>query len=592
MRRSVRIYAAVGLVAILGMTKLGLAQTVTTVPDSAVVMIKVNNVQKVSQKVGKLCEQWGLAAMVPELSDPLGSLQGRLSVSKGINSAGELAVIILDQGAQPQMQRPFIILVPVTDYQAFIGNFQNPTVDGAITNVIIPGADEPAFVAQWGQHAALAMDKALLETPLKQSAFPAAAAGQMSQRDVVAYVNFRSFRDKAAGGLAAMKPFIIGQLDQAAAAQPAEKKKLVPLAKVALGQILAGVDHILKETQAGTYGLAIADDGIQITTLCEFEPDSYLAKTSAKLKNGSGTLVSGLPGGQYIAVGGVVLDSPVYSQLVDDAASPILAQVAKMGPEVKPIADYVTALKTILNATRRQSFCVSASDQKVGDGALFSSLAVIDGDAKAIQDSQKTIAASQDQFMKLLDFQGAGGTTTSFKPAAKTLGGVTFDQIVVAMNAPQGTPEAAMQKMIYGPNGMTGCVGQINPKTVLVSQLADDATILKGIEAAKSGSTAAIDDNIKLVSAKLPANRIAEGYLNLDHIASLVSKVLEATTGQPLPVEIPAGQPPIGVSVSSEGASVRTDVYIPSGVIQNIVGAVVQMQMGQMLNEKKEDGGL
>ena len=67
MQRSTCVLAAVGVVAVLGVARFGLAQSIATVPDDAILMIKVNNVQKVSQKIGKLCEQWGIAA--PVLSD-------------------------------------------------------------------------------------------------------------------------------------------------------------------------------------------------------------------------------------------------------------------------------------------------------------------------------------------------------------------------------------------------------------------------------------------------------------------------------------------------------------------------------------------
>ena len=592
MQRSTRVLAAVGVVAVLGVARLGLAQSIATVPDDAILMVKVNNIQKVSQKIGKLCEQWGIAAIKPEAADPLGFIQNRTQIKKGVNTAGEMAVIMLQPGQGPP---PMIIMIPVTDYQGFLGNFQNTTADGAISNISLAPDGEPAFVTQWGSFAALAMDKTLLETKLTSAPFPAQAAKQMAGRDVVAYVNFRAFRDQAVGALAFGKPFLLSQLDQQSKkAASADKRKFVPLAKIAMGQVFNGIEHVLKETQAATYGIALGDDGIQVTTICEFEPNSYLAQTVAKVKNVQGNFAAGLPDGKYAVVGGIMLDSPVYGQLIDDAAAPVLAEVAKMGAEMKPIADYVAAMKSSVLAMKRESIAVAGSDQKVGEGSLFHTVVVVDGDAKAILAAQKTMMQSQEQFMKLLDFQNSGAVTkTEIKPGAKTVDGVSFDEMTVTMSGlPEGSPQAAIQKMMYGPNGIKMYLGEINPQTMLLVQLGDDAVLQKSIEAARTRKTTFLDASIKQVSAKLPDTRFVEMYLSVDQGAAMISKVMQSMTGQPLPVDIPAGQPPIGMSASTEGASIRTDVYVPSVVIQNVVGGVMQMQMGKMMNDKKQDGGL
>ncbi len=591
MQRSTCVLAAVGVVAVLGVARLGLAQSISTVPDSAILMVKVNNVQKVSQKIGKLCEQWGIAAIKPEAADPLGFLQNRTQIKKGVNLAGEMAVIMLDPGQGPP---PMIIMIPVTDYQAFLGNFPNTTADGAISNISLAPDGEPAFVMKWGSFAALALDKTLLETKLTSAPFPAQAAKQMAGRDVVAYVNFRAFRDKAVGALAFGKPFLLSQLDQQSKkAASADKRKFLPLAKVAMGQIFNGIEHVLKETQAATYGIALGDEGIQVTTVCEFEPNSYLAQTVAQVKNIQGNFAAGLPEGKYITVGGIILDSPVYAQLIDDAAAPVLIEVAKMGDEMKPIADYVAATKTAVLATKRYSFAAAGNDQKVGDGPLVKAMAVLDGDAKALLAAQKTMMQSQEQFLKLFDFQNMGVAKTEIKSGAKIVDGVSFDEMSLTMSGvPEGSPQAAMQKMMYGPDGMKMYLGEINPQTVLIAEYGDDVMLQKSVEAARTRKTTFLDANIKQVSAKLPDTRFVEMYLSVDQGAAMISKVMQSMTGQPLPVDIPAGEPPIGMSASTEGASIRTDVYVPSAVIQNIVGGVMQMEMGKMTNEKKQDGGL
>ena len=56
-------------------------------------------------------------------------------MSKGLNEAGDLAIVMVDpQAAGGDASKAVVVLVPVSDYKGFVGNFQNPAAEGAVTH--------------------------------------------------------------------------------------------------------------------------------------------------------------------------------------------------------------------------------------------------------------------------------------------------------------------------------------------------------------------------------------------------------------------------------------------------------------------------
>src|SRR5688572_32990086 len=70
------------------------AQVLEQVPSDALVVIKVSNLKAVSDKVAKFSEAVGLAAVSPEFANPLASMQEHMGVKNGVDTAGEMAIIM------------------------------------------------------------------------------------------------------------------------------------------------------------------------------------------------------------------------------------------------------------------------------------------------------------------------------------------------------------------------------------------------------------------------------------------------------------------------------------------------------------------
>src|SRR5438105_1908801 len=72
------------------------AQVLNQVPEQALVVVKVNNLQGFSVKLGKLCTDLQIVAQLPPLADPLAALQDKLKLQNGLDKAGEAAFAFLD----------------------------------------------------------------------------------------------------------------------------------------------------------------------------------------------------------------------------------------------------------------------------------------------------------------------------------------------------------------------------------------------------------------------------------------------------------------------------------------------------------------
>src|SRR5206468_968109 len=124
----------------------------------------------------------------------------------------------------------------------------------------------------------------------------------------------------------------------------------VPVIKAAINRGLDVAEGFMQNTNAVTYGLSLADDGIKATVLADFVPGSYPANIVAKVKSTNESLLTGLPQQKYIFFGGAQVDSATVNQLIDDLINPIRAEAEKSGDKLKPALQYIDAFKVYITA--------------------------------------------------------------------------------------------------------------------------------------------------------------------------------------------------------------------------------------------------
>jgi hypothetical protein len=564
-----------------------LAQQITSVPNNAVAMVKVNNLEKVSQKVSMLSKQWGLAVLEPRLADPLATLQQKMGIKDGLNKSGEAAVIFFQSGmGAPEP----LVLLPVTDYDVFLKNFPDAETKDGISTITWPADDmaTPAYVAKMGAFAAISPSRAIVTAKPAATKLEGLAAKEMAEKDVVAYVNFKGFRMQAVQALGFGRMMAVGQIDQMVKGGGDDKAKYAPVVKAAADQLFNGLDHFINETQAMTYGVSLSDEGVQVTYMAEFEAESYLGGLVKKW-NSPAASIAGLPQGQHAVTGALTLDSGTIVQVLDDAASPVVVEVQRLGDEGKPFLDYYQTLKDACTSTKSESFAISASDGAVGKSPIFESVVVMNGDAEKLVTLQRNVVTQQLEVQKRFVPAGTPMPEVKVEDKAMTVNGVQLSRMTTKVDAQGGGPQEQMVKAMYGEEGLSVLFGKVAPDKAIVVRSGDQQKIAAAIDAAKAGAPL-MDAQTQQVAARLPSNAFTMVFIHGEPAMKLAGRVSEMVTGIPVKMQIPPNTPPIGMTMATDGSAVRGDIFVPSALVQSAISAALQEAIKQQ--QAPNAGGL
>jgi hypothetical protein len=559
-------------------------QVLKQVPASALAIIKVNNLDATNKKVADMATALGIAQMDPDLADPLGALLKKAGMTDGVNRSGDLAFAYIDPDvANTPEDKSMLVLIPVSDYQKFIGNFPDAATNGDVTTAHFKNSPDPAYIAHWGDFAAASPTQSIVATPPTDFISVAGlAAKELDGKDFVIY-----------GNLKALRPKMLAAIDKARAKAPEEIErefgpnskmgtvdvsKLGPLAKVVADQLLDLAQKFANGSNAATISFNLSADGIATTWMCEFDADSECGKNIALMKNTDDSFLQGLAQGKYLMYGGagkLDIDKPLT-----DFLTPIQAAITNLGPDYASVNTWLDSFQKIERAAEDQTFGMVAPTHPPGQGSMIEVIGIRRGDAHAIMDGMHAMEDAQATAMKTLNFQ-LPNTTQTYIPAAKTVDGVNFDEIKTDMTMNANTPGAMqmtqIMTMMYGPQGQAMFIGVVNDRTLLTEMGLDDPGISDAITAAKANDDPlAKNGPLQSVVAQLPAQRFAAFYLPLDIWASTGFGYAKQF-GMDMGVNIPDNLPPIGTTFSTDGSAVRSDTYVPMQLMQALTAAGIQV---------------
>jgi hypothetical protein len=306
-------------------------------------------------------------------------------------------------------------------------------------------------------------------------------------------------------------------------------------------------------------------------------------------------MLTGLPDGKYLLFGGSAGDPQLASSMLADLVAPIEAAMKDGGPDMAPWNNIISLIKAGAAAQTGGAYALVAPHGQLRQDPLVQMISIKTGDAKTLMDVTHKFADMQQTLTKAFGVPGAAATsTTTFTPAAKTVDGVTFDELQVAFNMTgqsfQEMQAAQFISFLYGANGVQVYTGMVSDQTMLSVSGVPDDVITAAIEAIKKGDDPlAKIDTVKAVAAQLPPQRFATIYIPLAEWASTglnVAKQFSVDMG----VKIPDDLPPVGCTLSTDGTAVRMDTYCPTQLVQALTAAGIQMFMAQ--NRAGPGGGL
>jgi len=570
------------------------AQVLQQVPADALVVIKIRNLQEVSTKMSGMMQAMGVANLSPAMADPLAAMQQQSGIANGLDKNGDVGIYIpatlLDN--PDAEEKPAVMLWPITDYKAFLGNFPEAKTEGEVSTFKMGENPNDSYSANWGKYAAVSQVKDLVAKKpanlgLKVTGL---AAKELDAKDITMFFNVAPARAKLLPKLKESRPQVIADMKEKMGEDEAQKK-YIPLAEAAVNGAMDLAEQLLNETNAATYGINLTNEGINTTALAEFDPKSKLGMRAAQVKGAGGSMLNGLPEGKYLVFGGGQLDPKVVTETINDLLKPIEAELTKLGDEGKVFTDYLAAAKQAIGATQSSRFGMVAPAGQLGQESILQMINLAMGDGKTLYDAQKKMFAASDAITALAG-QGKVQAKLTMTPAAKTVAGVkldTFQNAIATTGAAEDDAAAAQMKqmmtMMYGPNGISGVTGLVNDKTLITVTGGADELVEKAVTAAKSNADVLGKmAGVTAVNKHLPQNRNVVVYLPIDQMIT-TGLTYAQQFGMPIQIQLPADLPPIGFTAGAEGSAVRCDSHVPSQLVQSLIAAgmqgFMQMQGGQ-----------
>ncbi|HEY1683842.1 MAG TPA: hypothetical protein VGG19_03690 [Tepidisphaeraceae bacterium] len=580
------------------------AQVMQQAPSDGLVVAKINNLKSLSDKIAGLAQRFGIAPFVPQLADPLSSVEQDLKITQGINPNGDAAIVQLDPDKYGQQVSQFgVILLPVSDYKAFLGNFSRPTessdkpaADNAapttqaapapdaqgIAAIAFPNAFDTAYVAQWGNYAAISKVKSVLATPGKGITASGLAAKELQDKDFIIFLNIPAVREKAITYLKNNRDSAVESWNQIMAHNP-NNAAMRPMFTALIQSLIDDAQRIMEDGQAATYGISIGQTGIRTTILGEFDPNSPIGQQVAQVKNSDQSLLTGLPEAKYLFFGGVAWDPKTAGDVVQKVTADFRQHLSEQGDKAKPQLKMLDLYRQSVADMNSQAMGWLAPSGVMGQGGIFRIIAVQTGDAASMSVDQHSMLDLQTEISKAT---GDPNMQMSFDYTAnaKQLDGVNFNQFKLNFNV---GPNASLQsrqadrmiKMMYGPEGLIGLTGQVDSKHLLTGMGAGDDDLTHAIDAIKAGADPLGGlAELKDVTSNLPTQRIAAFYVPLDQIAMTVASYARQF-GMQLNIQLAPHMAPVGVTIGTEQSAIRLDSFIPTQTVQSLIAAGMQAWM-------------
>lgn len=524
------------------------------VPDDALGFGFIRNIGEMSAKIETLAK----LVNAPLPGAPLATIKQTVGIDKGLDEKGSAVAVMLAGDGEPVV----IVLVPVTDYKAFITPLKPKSSDGSITEA--EGPDGKVWIGKKGSYAAITGPeaKSALEKVIN------------SKKDVTA--NVESLQGWLAGNDAAFVLTTNGVKVVVAKMRDGLKQGKNALAGApAEAQFLSGMidslDATLKSAETDvthvTFGVQIdKSNNVNLSARALFAKGSALAKSATGVKPLDGGPLTGLPDGPFVMAGGGVY-SEGTAQSMMNLSFQMMKAMAKDLPKDK-IEKLEKSYSEMSKGMRGMSmvWSVGKANEPIFAGVL--GVVKVD-DAKAYLAGYEKGMAAMSELLK-----GADAPFPSYEIKRVDVGGFSVLEVTMDLAKalpPGGDPnQKQIMEMMFGKGGkMTISMAGIDATTVLMvyKPAADIKETLEGFK--KKAPGVAADADVAKLTAQLPANSQWAMYISPQGTVNLVvGRFLGAALGQQLP-PFPK-TPPLGAAVKLSDAGLEGHIAIPAAVLDGI----------------------
>ncbi len=504
------------------------------VPETAAGVVAINNL---GGAMGDF-KAFATAAGLPPME---GLMQAMMSELDGpaVNAGGSAAIFMLGEAPGES-----ITILPVTNYEQYVS--ARGGVGAGVEEITFGGED--VFVKKVADgYAAMSPMSELLEGWEPTSGHRAAHVNAIGTR--------------ANGASESADVFIVGSIAALASDWREGYEGMKGMAMMfggpEAGQGFAALDPLvnafLTDAQMGVVAIDFAGDGVTARLLSRFKEGSALAGLFTG-RSSTKDLLSRLP------------DMPFAFASAFDTSSPGVRSMMGMmqgGMGDQPPAQAKALMDLMNNSTGGAMILGAPSMQEmtIGAGAFVRSAAYYRSadPAKLKKAMADGLLAANGQ--KTEQDGMTITTTTSYRPEARPIDGVTVDEWSMATNIEGEANDQAQQaqmamSMMFGSNGLGGYM--VPTKDGVVMTMSRNSQMLtQALATAKNGGGLGSKDGISAISAKLPDNRAMELYIGVDHLLGVGAAFLG---------EIPP-MPPVGIVAASGDGTAEIALHISPLVI-------------------------
>jgi hypothetical protein len=561
-----------------------LADALDQLPPEAQVVIVVPNLASLNQKIAAL--KTALNLPVPELEDAVGALKREMGMVQGVDDNGAALIIIqnitdqVTKGVDPQM----LIMVPVTDYGAFVGNYGG-TTGADITPLTIMGTGS-GFGKQVGNYALMAELEQTVENYAPANAGEAFAQkfGPLGQQylgseDILVLVDLEK-----------LGPVVTPLVDNAIAEMKQQFEHLVEaeMMDAATAESMSSIYEVygsaakavLKDANGLLLGLDLADEGVGLAKVFHYKPESVMAELFPGGSSDAAATLQQLPQQPYIFAAAfdakAVAVGKLYEKLIAALPDPKNNPMVAGYEHWLPMVDQVKSMATALYAP---------SEAGMMSGAMLNSLSIIQTEDAAayVESFRKYLTAINATSVGMPAATGPGQATqpavtytTSFTPNALQIEGVKIDQYQLQLTySPQMMQQMgplAPVIMMFGGSGYSGYIAA-DGNHVLMTTVTDPQLISRGLQGLKGKAGLGTSPQIRqLQQSALPAQPVMESYLSLDGMAEAANAFMPMF-GAP-PIVVPDDVPPVAMGMSIADQSIAARMYIPTRTVQFAIDTV------------------
>ncbi|MBN2218385.1 MAG: hypothetical protein JW719_13505 [Pirellulales bacterium] len=583
MKRGIRNPSVLTMVLSVAMLAASTARAADTVldliPDDALAFAVVNRIGQTDAKIEQLAQSMKKPSTEETL---LEMLQKKFHVKEGLDRQRAVAIVAMPS-SRPAGHPDPVVLVPITDYKAFVGQFEPKEVTSNISRVTF-GREDGLMANKDGYAVVVESHKqALLESLLagKTSIAESVAPWKtwIDESDAVAVVTAQGvklFTDRASKELDKMKPIFekMGPQGAQAAAVFAMYQQMLATAGKEFTAVGAGV--VIEK-----------DNSIHLTGMARFKPGGEWAGWFTDVEPLAANPWAGVPNEPYALAGAGVLPEGLMKGLMGFSMNANSNIYGLNDEQMKKLAAMsVESMKDV--RAMAMSFGVVEPGRPLYQ-AVTATFRV--ADSQAFLDQYANLVKSMAQLAADADQSMLKGMTAVPVEIAGCKGIDLTVNLSGLYENPQFVQFTPIFKAMYGPeNEMHAYLVAADKTTVAVAYLDRDRAELAVKAATQPGESLAANASLALMTKRLPEDAQWLMFWDLQGTIKLVQRVIDvaAPAGVIELPEFPAA-PPVAVGVTVSPTEARKDVLIPAEVLQAVPGYVGQIKQSLRSRHEPEE---